>query len=215
MKCAIYIRTSTVEQNPENQLDACKKFAESRGYDIEGIYKEYISAYKQIERPKYEEIKGKAFRGEIQSVIVWALDRWVRNRDTLIEDINMLTQYNCKIHSVQEQYLEAVNIDGPLGKTIREFFIGLMGSLAEMESKRKSERIKIAYQNHKGKKWGRRNLPKRTVDEIINLSKTGLSIRQIANQVTYYDKNRNIKNISKSHVNNILKEYKEVSNNGG
>lgn len=181
MKAALYLRTSTTEQHPEKQERACKQFASSRGYEIEGIYLEQISGYKKIQREKYDEIKDKAYRGEIQAVIVWALDRWVRNRDTLLEDVTTLRSYGCKLHSVQEQWLEAINIEGSLGKTIQEFLLGLMGSLGELESQRKSDRVRMAYKSHKGK-WGRPSIHTNKKKIIWDLRDKGMSYRDISKQ---------------------------------
>ncbi|TRZ50127.1 MAG: recombinase family protein [Dehalococcoidia bacterium] len=214
MKAIIYVRTSTTEQTPENQIAACKQFALSRGYEVVDVFMEQLSGYKDIERPKYNEIKERAYVGEIQAVIVWALDRWVRNRDTLLEDVTMLRNYNVKLHSVQESWLEAVNIEGSLGKTIQEFLLGLIGSLGEMESQRKSERVKIAYikhkqENRKYKKWGRRSLPPRVVNEVLELYNNGVSMRKISKQVFYLDKNKNSKNLSLGAVHKIITQKKE------
>ena len=116
MRAAIYVRTSTIDQKPENQIEPCKKLALSRGYEIEGIYIERLSGYKDISRPEYEKIKNKAHLGEINAVVCWALDRWVRNRDTLIEDVSSLKSCGCNIHTVKDAWLEAINIEGPLDK---------------------------------------------------------------------------------------------------
>ena len=139
----IYLRTSTEEQHPENQLEDCRRFAVSRGYRVEREFVERLSAWKKdLKRPDYEEVRRLANAGFIDAVIVWSLDRWVRNRDTLIEDLGYFPQSGVKFHSVQEAWLESVNIEGPLGKTIREFLYGLLGSIAQMESDRLSERTK-------------------------------------------------------------------------
>lgn len=179
MKAIIYLRTSTEEQEPENQRKECLEFAEKRGYEVKGVLLEKLSGFKQVERPNYEKVKEMARKGEIEVVIVWALDRWVRNRDTLLEDIVILRNYGCKIHSVKEAWLEAINIEGSLGRTIQEFLLGLIGSIAEMESQRKSERVKIAFQNHKGKKWGRPKTHTNKVNVILDWYRQGLSYRQI------------------------------------
>ena len=182
MKAAIYLRTSTTEQHPEKQEADCRQFAISRGYEIEGVFYEQLSGYKQIVRPIYEQIKDKAHKGHIQAVIVWALDRWVRNRDTLLDDVLILRNYNVKLHSVREAYLEAINIDGPLGKTITDFLLGLIGSLAEMESSRKSERMYMAYKSYTGSKWGRPKVHTNKKKIILDLRQQGLSLRQIVSQ---------------------------------
>jgi DNA invertase Pin-like site-specific DNA recombinase len=182
MNAAIYIRTSTFEQDPENQIEDCKTLAISRGYLIEGIYSEQLSGYKDVLRPKYELILNKAHRGEINAVIVWAFDRWVRNRDTLLEDVTILRNCGCKIHSCKESWLEAINIDGAIGRTIQEFLLGLIGSIAELESQRKSERVKIAHRNYKGAKWGRPSVHTNKKKVIFDLRDKGLTMRQIVQQ---------------------------------
>lgn len=211
IKCVIYLRTSTSEQFPEKQKEECVMFAQARGYQVEAIYQEQLSGYKDITRPKYEEIKEKARKREIQAVICWALDRWVRNRDTLLEDVTILRNYGVKIHSVKEAWLEAINIDGALGKTIQDFLLGLIGSLAEMESQRKSERTKMAYKNKTGR-WGRKSISDETKDAIITAYKENKSYSQICSEVFYYDKNRNEKHVSKGIVHKIITQFKQLNN---
>jgi len=213
MKVAIYIRTSTTEQNPDLQLKDCKDYCKRRGWKDYDIYKEHISGYKDIHRPERERIIQGIKRYEINHIVVWALDRWVRNREKLIEDITNITNRNAEIHSVKEEWLESVNIEGPLGKTIQEFLLGIVGSLAEMESSIKSERIKSAVRtkegvtrSYKGKKWGRRNLTSRIKEEVIKLHNDGHSMREISKVVIRYDKNQNEKNISLGAVHKILHE---------
>jgi putative DNA-invertase from lambdoid prophage Rac len=207
MHIAIYCRTSTSEQHPEKQINDCKKFAKDRGFDIEGIYLEKLSGYKDIKRPQYELIKNKAYKGEIKGVVVWAFDRWVRNRDTLLEDVTILKSYGCKIYSIKDQWLELINIEGAIGKTIQDFLLGISGSLAEMESQRKAERTKLAYQNHKGK-WGRKSLSKRVRKDVLRLHEKKISMRDITKSVYYYDKNKNKKYLSIGAVHKIIKENK-------
>lgn len=216
MKVAIYCRVSTIEQYPESQIKDCLEFANNKGYEVpkEYIFVEKLSAFKQIERPKYEKVKELARTGKVKAVIVWAFDRWVRNRDTLIEDTTLLSNYGVKLHSVKDAWLEAINIEGALGKTIREFLLGLIGSLGELESSRKSERVKIAYErvkaeNRKYKKWGRKSLPKRVIVQVLELHNQGLSMRKIANEMKYYDKNNNEKKVSIGAVHKIITENKQ------
>jgi DNA invertase Pin-like site-specific DNA recombinase len=179
MKAVIYLRTSTKEQNPENQKEECLRFAKNRGYEVLEVLQEELSGFKDIIRPNYEKVVQMARKGEIQAVIVWAMDRWVRNRDTLLEDVIILRNYGVKLHSVKEAWLEAINIEGPLGRTIQDFLLGLIGSIAEMESERKSERVKIAFKNHKGKKWGRPKVHTNKIKIILDLYNQGLSYREI------------------------------------
>lgn len=215
MKAIIYLRTSTEDQQPENQKKDCLEFAKNKGYEVTEVLLEQLSGFKQIERPEYEKAKEKARKGEIQAVIVWAFDRWVRNRDTMLEDATILKNYGCKLHSVQDAWIESINIEGPLGRTIQEFMLGMMASIAEMESQRKSERVKLAVRrlddkptmSYKGNKWGRKGLSKQVINKVLDIKKNepNLSIREIAAKgITYYDKNNNEKKLSRSAVHKIL-----------
>jgi len=183
-KAVIYLRTSTEEQYPENQLEECRRFAESRGYEVVSELVEQLSGWKDVSRPKYDEVRSMAHRGEVQAVIVWALDRWVRNRETLLDDVGYFPSVGVNFHSVREQYLEAVNIEGPLGKTIREFLYGLVGSIAEMESQRLSERTKRGMERarRQGKQIGR---PKATFNRYraAQLLAEGVSLGKIAAEI--------------------------------
>jgi len=215
MKAVIYLRTSSGEQEPENQEKECLELAQKLGYEVKEVLLERLSAFKQIDRPKYDKVKEMARKREIQAVIVWALDRWIRNRDTMLEDTTILKTYGCKIHSVKEAWLEAINIEGPLGRTIQEFMLGLIASLGEMESQRKSERVKLALRkknnstySYKGKKWGRKRISTQAKNKIIQLKKENpnITIREICEKVTYAGKGNKTKNVSKGLVHKILKE---------
>ncbi|MDD4049882.1 MAG: recombinase family protein [Candidatus ainarchaeum sp.] len=203
MKCVIYLRVSTEEQEPENQKKECLEFARNRGYEVIDVFLERLSGFKDINRPNYEKVKEMARKGEIQAVVVWAIDRWVRNRDTLLEDVVILRNYGTKLHSVKEAWLEAINIDGSLGKTIQEFLLGLIGSIAEMESQRKSERVKIAFKNHKGKKWGRPKTHTNKIKVILDWYNQGLSYRQISEKT----------NLSIGKISQIINVHKNEREN--
>jgi DNA invertase Pin-like site-specific DNA recombinase len=208
MKAIIYTRTSTAEQHPEKQRQECIEFAKQRGYEVIEILEEKLSGFKQIDRPQYEKVKQLAHEGKVQAVIVWALDRWVRNRDTLLEDVTMLRIAGVKLHSVKEQWLEAVNVEGSLGKTIQDFLLGIVGSLAEMESQRKRERTLMAYKN-RVKDWGRpAKITDKLKQEVVKLHRQGCSVREIAQSVWFWDKNNNQKFISKSAVHKVIAESK-------
>jgi DNA invertase Pin-like site-specific DNA recombinase len=186
-KAVIYLRTSTEEQHPENQLEECRRFAESRGYAVgdEDVYLEHVSAWKKnVERPYYDKIKHDAHTGIISAVIVWSVDRWIRDMQVLVSDLAYFADRNVKFHSVKEHYIETMNIEGPLGRTIREFLYGLVGSIAEMESQRLSERTKRGMERARkqGKQIGR---PKATFNRYraAQLISEGVSIGKIAKEL--------------------------------
>lgn len=204
-KAVVYLRTSTFDQDPELQKSECLQLAATRGYEVYGVFTEQLSGYKDIQRPKYDEVKELARQGRISAVIVWGLDRWIRNRDSLLQDITLLKQYNVKLHTVKDSWVEAVNIEGPIGRTIQDFLLGLLGSIAEEESRTRSLRVKAAHANHTGH-WGRKSLPQSVGDEILLKHNQGLTLRQIATTTCYYDGNRNKRRLSLGAVHKVIKK---------
>jgi DNA invertase Pin-like site-specific DNA recombinase len=109
---------------------------------------------------------------------------------------------------VKDAWLEAVNIEGPLGKTIQDFLLGMIGSIAEMDSSRRSERMKLAYKARTGR-WGRKGLPLSVFKKVGDLHAQGLSVREIARQVWYFSKSNNKKYLSVGAVHKIITSNKD------
>jgi len=146
-QASIYLRVSTKQQDENLQFYDCKKYCENHGWILNSVFQERVSAYKKdVERPEQDKIIEKARLGEIRHIIIWSFDRWIRNRNTLIQDMTKITSMGCKIHSVKDDWLESINIEGPLGQTIREFMLGLVGSL-EKWSHRENQKEQFLEKN--------------------------------------------------------------------
>ena len=200
----IYLRTSTEEQNPENQLKDCQSI---NTYGEGEVIQEQQSAFKDKDREKFERIRQDIKMSKVNHLIVWDLDRLHRNRKKLTAFFEYCKVYGCKIHSFRQAWLEQLHkIPEPFNDIMSGLMIQLMGWLAEDESKKKSERVKIAYKN-RTKEWGRKPLSKDVKKEILELRKQGLSIREIADSVTYWDKHNNRKFVSRGVVHKTLQEF--------
>ena len=198
----IYLRTSTEEQNPQNQLRDCKTLVKE---DYE-VIEEKQSAFKDKDRPKFEGIKERIKKKGISKLICWDLDRLFRNRKKLIEFFEFCKIYNCKIDSYRQQWLNELNsMPEPFNEIMHTLMIQIMGWLAEEESKKRSDRVKIAHKNSK-KKWGRKPL-QNIEDKVIELYKQGKTLREIAKEVYYWDSGRNKKFVSKSAVHKIITKF--------
>ncbi len=199
----IYLRTSTEDQNPENQLRECLTIVKG-DYDL---FQEKQSAFKDKDRPIFESIVAAIKKGTVKRLIIWDWDRLFRNRKKLKEFFELCKIYKCEVHSYRQKFFETFyDIPSPFDEIMQELFISLLGWMAEDESKKRSDRVKAAHKNSK-KKWGRKPLDN-IQERVLKLYKEGLSIRQISAQVTYWDKSRNKKNVSKSAVHKIIEEYK-------
>lgn len=209
----IYIRTSTEDQEPKNQIKACEGL-----YDEEyELLQDKQSAFKDNkEREGFEKAKKLIKSGKIDKFIVWDWDRIYRNQKRLVDFFKFCEIYKCQIHSVNQKYFDDFyKIPAPFDEIVSNLVLNLMGWLAEDESKKKSDRVKLAVRkgegkvtkSYKGNKWGRKSIGKKTIEEVMELSKT-LSVREIAKQVWIWDKNNNKRLIGKSTVHKIIAQNK-------
>lgn len=129
-----YARVSTVDQNPELQIDALK------AADVEDIVTEYASG-KNRERPALEATLARL--GEGDTLVVWKLDRLGRSLADLVNIIKELEQAG-----VQFQCLtEAIDTSTNGGRLV----FHIMGALAEYERNLIRERILAGKANAKRK----------------------------------------------------------------
>jgi len=181
----IYIRTSTLEQNPELQLKACEGINKWGEYTL---FTEQQSAWKDSDREHFNAIIKLIKQRKVGHLICWDLDRLYRNRLKLIAFFKLCKLYKCKIHSVRQEWLEQLNeMPSPWDEVLHDFLIQVMGWLAEEESDKKSKRIKSAVRirsdgaySYKGNKWGRKGLSTFKKNKICEMRRSGMSMRQIA-----------------------------------
>ena len=212
----IYIRTSTEEQNPKNQLEDCKKLAEKLNLKDFEILEERKSAFKDnVKREIFNSIKKAIQKGEVKNLIVWDLDRLYRNRVKTVEFIRNYSKLGLRVYSYRQDWFERFNdIPEPFNEIMSDLMLQIVSWMAEEESKKKGERVKLAVRkeegkptkSYKGNVWGRKPLSQSTINQILQLHKQGLSIRKIARQVLYYDKNNNKKNVSIAVVHKIISQ---------
>ncbi|HXB40791.1 MAG TPA: recombinase family protein [Bacteroidia bacterium] len=208
-KIAYYIRCSNPDQNPELQIADIDSICN----EPHEIYKENQSAWAEnVSRPVFNSVIGLIKKKKITDLYVWDLDRIFRNRQRLKDFFLVCKSFGCNVHSFRQKWLEDVNsIPPPFDDIVKELLTNIFGWIAEEESEKRSSRIKMAVRkkdngtfSYKGNKWGKKSLPKQTVDRVLELHKEGKSVRAIARAVKIYDKNNNERNISKSAVHKIV-----------
>lgn len=212
----IYLRTSTAEQTPENQLKDCKALVNRLSLSDYEVISDKQSAWKDnVEREGFEKVKKAIQSKEVKSLVCWDLDRLYRNRKRLIEFFEFCKVYNCKIFSVRQDWLQSLNkIQEPFNEIMHSLMLQIMGWLSEEESSKKSERVKLAIKKKEGKtyskfgrRWGRKPLSKNVIEKVLSLHKEGRSIREISRAVTYWDKNNNKRNLSIGGVHKIIRRF--------
>lgn len=208
----MYIRTSTEDQEPENQIKDTEKIS---GEDYE-LFQDKQSAWKDNkDRPDFETLKRKIKKSKGGDLYVWDWDRLFRNRKKLKEFFQFCAIYHCRIHSFRQKFFESLyDVPAPFDEIMQELFLNLLGWLAEDESTKKSDRVKAAIRrvpgkatmSRGGKKWGRKAL--KVDDKIIAAHKEGKKLREICNEVFYWDKNNHKKYVSLGYVHKILANFK-------
>ena len=187
---AIYIRTSTEEQNPENQVESCKSMSDGEFT----IYRDQQSAWKEEkERENFEILKKGIKAGKYQNLYVWDLDRIYRDRKKLIGFFAFCKMYNCKIHSFRQRWLEDLNkMPPPFDEIVHNLMLQIMGWLAEEESQKKSDRVKLAMRrkngvlySYKGAKWGKKGLSAQKKNLIAKLyqNNKNISLRALSKEL--------------------------------
>ena len=133
MNCALYVRVSTFEQEPENQLRELRHYAEARGWTaIE--YADRGSSGTKDRRPALDRLVADARRRRLDVVAVWRLDRLGRNLRhlvTMIEDLNHLGVAFVSLN-------EGIDATTPAGK----LQLHILAALAEFERGRIAERVR-------------------------------------------------------------------------
>ncbi|WP_345313761.1 recombinase family protein [Gordonia alkaliphila] len=161
---AIYTRISLDRSGEgvgvERQEEACRRLAELHGYTIVGdavsdiFCDNSLSAYKDVDRPRYRALCDLIETGEITRVYVYSTDRLARRTRDLLDLMDLMRPRGVTVHAVTGEGIDPASANGALITTI-------LGAVAEQESAHKAERIRAAYEQraHSGKpKTGGRRL---------------------------------------------------------
>ena len=90
-RAALYLRVSSVDQNPETQLYDLRQMAAQRGYQIIAEVTDKISGVK-ARRPGLDSLMQDARRGRFDGVLVWACDRMARSTRHFLEVLDELNR---------------------------------------------------------------------------------------------------------------------------
>ncbi len=139
---ACYVRVSTVGQNQAGQRREIDRWM--RGDDIQAV-RWYVdqSTGDNLRRPDFERLQRDIFNGEIQTVVVWRLDRLSR---TIRDGLAVLCDWcdkGLRIVSVTQQ----IDLNGTVGKMIAAVLFGI----AEMEQEDRRERQRAGIEAAKAR----------------------------------------------------------------
>ena len=110
MKTAIYARVSSEKQAEKDlsipaQLKALRRYALARGWEIVSEYVDEAESAKSANRPAFQEMIAAAKKKErpFDSILVWKLSRFARNREDSIIYKSLLRKRGISVISINEQ----------------------------------------------------------------------------------------------------------------
>lgn len=161
MKVAIYARVSKDEasadgklQDPENQLQPLRKFAEAMGWKVSEEFVDRASGGNS-NRPEFQRMLGRVRQRHFDIILIWALDRFSREgMMNTLSYIRQLKEYKTGLKSLQESWLDTTQ------EGVAELLLGIMAWVASEEKRKISERTKagLAKKKADGIRLGRHPL---------------------------------------------------------
>ncbi|MCI4317158.1 MAG: recombinase family protein [Thermoplasmata archaeon] len=195
-RAALYLRVSTEDQDLAGQERDLRTEATRRGWEVAAVYSEKVSGTGRVERAEYDRLLRDLTRpGRGWNIlIVWALDRWSREErfDRAVGAILDLEKGGVRFASLKEPYLSTPETNDATSAFARNLLLGVTTSVAAFESRRKSERVRVAMREiREGRRPTRSGLPpgrpRRGTPEkagkILELRRLGLKWREVAGRV--------------------------------
>jgi DNA invertase Pin-like site-specific DNA recombinase len=136
VKAALYLRVSTVNQNPDSQRHDLEQMAAQRGLEIVERHVDHGVSGTRARRPALDRMMNDARHGRFDCVLVWASDRLARSVKHFVEVLSELDH----LHIGYLSYRENIDTSGPLGRAIRI----IVAAIAELERSLIVERVVAA-----------------------------------------------------------------------
>lgn len=175
-KVGLYARVSTHDQQTlPLQLKDLRRYAKQRGWQVVMQIQDIGSGVK--ERPQRDALLKAARRREVDTILVWRLDRWGRSVEDLVGTLRELQEVGVGFVS----FKEALDLTTPTGRAMA----ALLAVFAEFEREILRERVKagIAQARQAGKPHGRPPSAVRKSKQVKQLYAKGLSKSEIARRV--------------------------------
>jgi DNA invertase Pin-like site-specific DNA recombinase len=170
VKAAIYARVSTLDQEPENQLQELRRYVEARGWTAVEYVDRGVSGSRD-RRAALDQLLADAKRRRFDVLVCWRLDRLGRSLKHLITLLDDLQALGVAFVSLAE----GIDATTPAGK----LQMHILAAIAEFERARIVERVRagLARRAAQGKPLGR---PRQTISDRDLARTATLSTRKAA-----------------------------------
>ncbi len=179
-RVALYLRVSTEDQDLAGQERDLQAYAGSQGWTVADVYREKVSGTGRIEREVYDRLIRDASRPDRgwNTLLVWSLDRFSREErfDRAVSSVLDMEKGGVRFASLKEPYLSTPDPQDASAGFARNLLLGVVTSVAAFESRRRSERVRLAMKEIKA---GRRRTrsgrppgrPKRLTEEKVRAAR--------------------------------------------
>jgi DNA invertase Pin-like site-specific DNA recombinase len=172
-RAALYLRVSTLDQNPETQGIEVRQFAKQRGYEIVEEYVDHGISGAKVRRPALDRLLKDANRRRFDAVLVWSCDRLARSTKHFLQVLDELSELGIQFLSQRE----AIDTEGALGRAI----LVIISAVAELEKNLIVERVRAGMRRAQleGRRIGRTPLD---VDHaaLVRDRLSGMSLTAVA-----------------------------------
>src|SRR5215471_1923559 len=178
MRCALYCRVSTTDQNCEMQLRELRQYISRREWKNGGEYIDTGFSGAKANRPALDKLMTDAAKRKFDCVAVWKIDRFGRSVLHLNQQLAALTSHGVRFIATSQ------SLDTDQSNPTSRLLLQILASVAEFEREMIRERTLsgIRAAQAAGKVIGR---PKRVFrrDEVVRLRQEGLSWRAIGRKL--------------------------------
>jgi DNA invertase Pin-like site-specific DNA recombinase len=179
MRCSLYCRVSTTDQNCEMQLRELREYISRRGWKNGGEYIDTGFCGAKASRPALDRLMADAAQRKFDCIVVYKIDRFGRSVLHLNQQLAALTSYGVRFIATSQ------SLDTDEKNPTSRLLLQILASVAEFEREMIRERTLSGIQAARaaGKIIGR---PKRIFrrGEVVRLrDEVGLSWRAIGKQL--------------------------------
>ena len=182
-RVAIYYRVSTDKQDLRSQLTAVERWLADCSPQPEQVtlFKDEGRSGYDKRRPAYRELMNCVMRGQIDTIVVYRLDRFSRSASDAIRTLLELDEYGVGFISITQPILN-LGHENPFRRTMLAAF----AEIAEIERETIVSRVKAGLEaaRKRGVVLGR---PKKVTNKHLQRARTlrasGMSYQKIANNM--------------------------------